>query len=52
MSHVLNLEDHKSIQDGAVKQTYLCFNETFVKRRKLQVDLFSERKCLICGGAV
>ena len=39
MSHALNLEDHKRIQkDGAVKTTYLCFNETFVKRRKLRVD--------------
>ena len=38
-SHTLNLEDHKSIQkDGAVKKTYLCFNETFVKWRKLRVN--------------
>ena len=38
-SHALNLEDHKRRQkDGAVKQTYLCFNETFVKWRKLRVD--------------
>ena len=38
MSHMLNLEDHKSIQMEQWKQTYLCFNETFFKPRKLWVD--------------
>ena len=38
-SHALKLKDHKVYRkDGAVEKMYLCFNETFVKRRKLQVD--------------